>query len=134
MIKLAVALAVAIALGLLSRLAHIGWPPYDKSLGDVMYAVAAYLALAMLLRRRSRALVAGLTLTLCLAIEFFQATGIPERYGDWLIVRWLIGTDFAWHDIGCYVLGVAVVWPLDVWLRRPAGLKEGDRGSVDSNS
>jgi hypothetical protein len=120
MIKLGVALAATIALGLLSRLAPIGWPPYDKSLGDVLYAVAAYLALAMLLLRQSRPLVAGLAMTLCLAVEFFQATGIPARYADWLIVRWVIGTDFAWHDIGCYVLGVAIVWPLEVWLLRPA--------------
>jgi hypothetical protein len=134
MIKLGTALAVTIALGLLSRLAPIGWPPYDKSLGDVLYAVAAYLVLAMLLLRRPRALVAGFALSLCLAVEFFQATGIPAHYADWLIVRWLIGTDFAWHDIGCYVLGVVIVWPLDVWLLRPARLKKGNRGSVESNS
>jgi hypothetical protein len=119
LIKLSVALAVTIALGLLSRLAPIGWLPYDKSFGDVLYAVAAYLALAMLLLRRPRALVATLALSLCLAVESFQATGIPDRYGDWLIVRWLIGTDFAWHDVGCYVVGIALILPFDVWLLRP---------------
>jgi hypothetical protein len=119
MMKLGVALAVTIALGLFSRLAPIGWPPYDKSLGDVLYAIAAYLVLAILLLRRARTLVAGLALSLCLAVEFFQATGIPARHADWLIVRWLIGTDFAWHDIGCYVVGIAMIWPIDVWLLRP---------------
>jgi hypothetical protein len=125
MTKLGVALAVTITLGLLSRLLPIGWPPYDKSLGDVLYAVAAYLALAMLLVRRPRALVAGLALSMCLAVEFFQATGIPERYGDWLFVRWLIGTDFAWHDVGCYIFGIALILPFDVWLLRPGPGKSG---------
>jgi hypothetical protein len=69
------ALVVTVALGLLSRLC----PGYDKSLGDALYAVAAYLALALALPRRHPLLVAGLALALCLAVELFQATGIPAR-------------------------------------------------------
>src|SRR5438105_14876907 len=109
MLRLLVALAVTVALGLLSRLRPIGWSLYDKSLGDVLYAVAAYLALALLLFRRPRALVAGLALGLCLAVEAFQATGIPARYEHLLVVRWLLGTTFAWHDVACYVVDVVAI-------------------------
>ncbi len=37
------ALGATILLGILSRRHPIGWPAYDKSLGNVLYAVAAYL-------------------------------------------------------------------------------------------
>src|SRR3954453_11269861 len=107
--RLCAALAVTVALGLLSRLWPIGWSLYDKSLGDVLYAVAAYLVLALLLPRKRPAWIAPVALVLCLALEFFQATGIPARYAHLAVVRWLMGTTFAWHDIACYVVGVAVI-------------------------
>ena len=80
MLRLLVALALTIALGLLSRLHPIGWPLYDKSLGDVLYAVAAYLSLALLLRRRSPALVALLAAGWCVTVEVFKLSGIPAQY------------------------------------------------------
>jgi hypothetical protein len=119
MVRLLAALAVTVALGLASRLRPIGWAVYDKSLGDVLYAAAAYLVLALLLYRRPRALVAALALALCLAVESFQATGIPARYAHILAVRWLLGTTFSWHDVGCYVVGVAALFGVDVLLLRP---------------
>jgi hypothetical protein len=117
--RLLAALAVTISVGVLSRSFPIGWAPWDKSLGDVLYAVAAYLALALLLRRRPRALVAGLALGWCLAVEFFQATGIPARHAHVAAVRWLVGTAFSWHDVACYVAGVAAITATDALLLRP---------------
>jgi hypothetical protein len=119
MLRLLAALAVTVALGLLSRLYPLGWFLWDKSLGDVLYAVAAYLALALLLFRRPPRVVAPLAFGLCLAVEFFQATGIPARYAHVPGVRWLLGTTFAWHDIACYCVGVAVIFAADVLLLRP---------------
>jgi hypothetical protein len=95
----------------------VGWWLYDKSLGDLVYAIAAYLTLALFLRRSAR-FIAPLALTLCLAVEFFQATGIPAQYAH-LLVRWLIGTTFSWHDIASYFVGVTVGAVLDIWLLRP---------------
>jgi len=115
------ALVVTVALGLLSRLYPVGWPVYDKSLGDVLYAAAAYLALALALPRRRPGLVAALALALCLAVECFQATGIPARYAHFGPVRWLLGTTFSWHDIACYGVGVAGIFGVDVLLLRPGG-------------
>jgi hypothetical protein len=119
LIRHLLALALTVALGLLSRLCPVGWPPYDHSLGDVLYAVAAYLGLAMLLPRLRPARRAAVALGFCLAIEAFQATGVPARYDHLLLVRWLIGTTFSWHEVACYVLGVAGALALDVVLLRP---------------
>jgi hypothetical protein len=119
MFRLMLALAVVLALGLRSRLRPIGWYLYDKSLGDVLYAVAAYLVLALLHYRWRPSGVALLTLSLCLAVEFFQTTGIPASYEHVVVVRWFLGTTFSWHDVGCYVVGVGVVTVLDVLVLRP---------------
>jgi hypothetical protein len=121
MARLLVALLITISLGILSRLWPIGYPLYDKSLGDVLYSVAAYLALAIVLFRRQRWVIAVLALCGCVAVETFQATGIPARYEHLVIVRWLIGTEFSWHDITCYVVGVLAISLLDgLWLTRRA--------------
>jgi hypothetical protein len=117
--RLVLALAGAVALGVLSRTCPLGWPLYDKSLGDALYAVAAYLVLALLLPRKPRGLVAALALALCLAVESFQATGIPACYAHLAPVRWLLGTTFSWHDVACYVVGVAVIAGVDVFVLRP---------------
>jgi hypothetical protein len=82
-------------LGPWTRLHAIGWPLYDKSFGDVLFAAAAYLTLAMLLFRRSPTLITRLAVVLCLAVEAFQATGIPARHEHLWPVRWLLGTTFA---------------------------------------
>jgi hypothetical protein len=119
MLRLLAALAVTVALGLLSRLRPVGWFLYDKSLGDVLYAVAAYLVLALVLFRKPPAFVAPIALATCLAVEFFQATGIPARYAHYLVVRWLIGTTFSWHDVACYGVGVAAIAAADVLVLRP---------------
>jgi hypothetical protein len=119
--RLVLALAVAVALGLLSRLRPVGWPPYDRSLGDVLYAVVVYLVLALLRPGLRRSRLAPIALALCVAVEAFQATGIPARHGHLLAVRWLIGTAFSWHDIACYVIGVVFIAVLDWSLLRRGG-------------
>jgi hypothetical protein len=110
--RLLAALAATIALGLVSRLCPIGWPAYDKSLGDVLYAVAVYLVLAILLNRRV-AIVAAVALVVCLAIEVFKLTGVPAEYGHLTAIRWTLGTTFSWHNLACYAVGVALVALLD---------------------
>jgi hypothetical protein len=131
MFRRLIALACTVALGLASRLRPLGWPLYDHSLGDALYAVAAYLAVSLLRPRWAPHRVAAVSLAVCLALEAFQATGIPARYADRLVVRWLIGTTFSWHDVLCYVAGVLGIALLDATLLRPrpglgeSGLPEG---------
>lgn len=116
-LQVASTLALVVGLGLLSRWLPLGWSWYDKSLGDCLYAVAVYCALALAMPARwwgdKRWRLATVALAVCIGLEFFQATGIPARYAHFFIVRWLIGTTFAWHDVACYVVGIAFVFALD---------------------
>jgi hypothetical protein len=133
--RIGLALASVIALGLVSRLRPIGWSFYDKSLGDVLYAVAAYCAIALMTPARwwgaDRWRLFGFTTVLCVAIEFFQATGVPAQFAHLAIVRWLIGTTFAWHDIACYIAGTTTIFVIDRIVLRPGwslacGATQGD--------
>ena len=118
-VRLISALAVVIAVGVLSRLYPLGYFLFDKSLGDVLYAAAAYLALALALYRFRPAAVAPTALAACVAVECFKLTGLPARYARLAAVRWLLGTSFAWHNLACYAAGVAAVAALDALLLRP---------------
>jgi hypothetical protein len=118
MIRILIALTVTVALGLASRLYPAGWYFYDKSLGDVLYAVAAYLVLVVILRGKPW-IMALAALVICLAVEVFKFTGIPLQYSHILIVRWLLGTTFSWHNIACYAAGIGVVALLDWLVLRP---------------
>jgi hypothetical protein len=112
-------LVAVVALGLTSRLRPIGLPLYDKWLGDALYAVAAYLVLALVFPRWPRRRLAVVALLLCIAVEFFKLTGIPARYVHVAPVRWLLGAQFAWGDIGCYFIGVVGAAGADSGQRTP---------------
>src|ERR1019366_7910445 len=96
------ALALTVTLALASRSWPIGWYPWDKSLGDALYAVAAYLVLRIALpalRVRTAAMVA---LGFCLGVEAFKFTGLPAGWSTWRLARLLLGTTPSWHNLRCY--------------------------------
>jgi hypothetical protein len=110
---------LTIALGLASRRLRFGLPWWDKSLGDALYAVAVYLVLALVFPQWSIRRTGAGALLFCAAIELFQWTGIPAAYARLAVVRWLIGTQFALHDLLCYLVGVLAIASLDsLWRRR----------------
>src|SRR3954471_17753488 len=88
MLRLLLALAATVALGLASRLYPTGWFLWDRALGEVLYAVAAYLAWAILLLRKPPLLIAVIAFTCCLAVELFKLTGIPAENQQVFLVRW----------------------------------------------
>jgi hypothetical protein len=104
---------MVIGLGITSRAVPLGWSLYDKSLGDVLYATAAYLGLALLLPRASVWRIAGLGTVACLAVEFLQLTEINGQLLTVPVLRWFLGTAFSWHDVACYLLGIALAVGLD---------------------
>jgi hypothetical protein len=107
------ALVAAAALGLTTRTLSIGWHVWDKSLGDVLYAIGAYLVLRLLAPRLASRWSALATLAFCLAIELFKLTGLPAA---WASARWsrlIFGTTPSWHNVACYVIGVAVAAIVD---------------------
>jgi Protein of unknown function (DUF2809) len=110
----AAALVVVIVLGIVSRAVPLDWSLYDKSLGDVLYALAAYLGLALLFPRLPSGAIAALAAVACLAVEFLQLTEINARLLMVPVLRWFLGTTFSWHDVACYLVGVAIAVGLDV--------------------
>ena len=123
---LLIALLVTVGVGLASRLWPTGWYLFDKSLGDLLYAVAVYLVLGLVAPGRTirqRALLAAL---LCFGIELFQLTGWVAGDPRLRPLRWLLGTTFAWHDVVCYGVGVLVIAGLERgWQRLNAGGRPG---------
>jgi hypothetical protein len=86
MVRLLVTLAATVVLGLASRLYPVGWYLYDRILGEVLYAVAAYLVLAMIFFRQPPLFIAVLAFGCCLAVELFKLTvliGFADRASRW---------------------------------------------------
>lgn len=105
-------LALTLGLGLVSRKFPLGFYAWDKALGDVLYAAAIYLVLALLSpggRKERRALAAS---GLCAGIELLQLTGIPMQLAQ-TPLRWLLGTTFTWEDLLYYALGITGACLLD---------------------
>ena len=84
--RLLLALAATVFLGLASRLHPLGWFLYDRVLGEVLYAVAAYLVLAMLFFRKPPSFIASIAFVCCLAVELFKLTGLPAECQHLLLV------------------------------------------------
>lgn len=108
MLRLLVALAVTIAVGLASRQHPIGWFLWDRVLGEVLYAVAAYLVWAMILFRRSPWLIAAVAFGCCLAVELFKLTGVPAANQDVFFVRWFLGMVFDPVNLLYYLTGAVL--------------------------
>src|SRR3954469_15514589 len=112
-------MAVTVALGLASRLYPRGWFLWDRVLGEVLYAVAAYLAWAMLLLRKPPLFIAVLAFASCLAVELFKLTGIPAGNQHVFLVRWFLGMTFSVVNLGYYLIGVVLIASAD-WATRGA--------------
>ncbi|HVS33939.1 MAG TPA: DUF2809 domain-containing protein [Gemmataceae bacterium] len=117
-LRCAAALAVVVVGGIVSRSAPLGWPLYDKSLGDVLYAVAAYLGLALLLPRVPLGFIAAGGAAACFAVEFMKLSDFNARLLTVPVLRWFLGTTFSWHNIVCYLLGIAVGCGADAFFLR----------------
>jgi hypothetical protein len=106
--RYALLLAVTVVLGISSRKVHLGIRLWDKSLGDVLYAVAMLFAIGLVAPRARLVVLTAVAFGASFAIELFQLTGIPLAIAEtphWGFAHWLLGTDFAWHDVACYAVG-----------------------------
>jgi hypothetical protein len=124
MLRLLLALAATLVLGLASRLYPVGWFLYDRVLGEVLYAVAAYLVLAMLLVRKPPWLITLIAFGCCLAVELFKLTGIPAEHQHVFLVRWFLGMSFNLVNLGYYFIGVVLAAFADLATR---GANEGSQ-------
>ncbi|MFE6234419.1 DUF2809 domain-containing protein [Cellulosimicrobium sp. NPDC057862] len=91
--------------------------PWGDVGGDVLYAVATYV-LVVLVLARVRPLVAGaLALGWCWAVEALQATGLAVVVNDAVPpAAWLLGSTFAVRDLVCYLVGVGLACAVDTWV------------------
>lgn len=115
------AFALVMAVGATSRLHRLGFALWDKDLGDALYAIAVYLVVGSLFPKLRSPRLAYIALAISFAVELFQATGIPAQYARYAIVRWCIGTQFAVHDLICYLVGVAAIALVDWAILRVKG-------------
>ncbi len=89
--------------------------------GDLLYAVAAYALVALLLPRLRTGAVAALALTWCWAVEALQATGLAAVVNDEVPpAAWLLGSTFAVRDLVCYAAGAGLALVADTAVRRSA--------------
>ena len=123
MLRLLLAMAVTVALGLASRLYPVGLFLWDRVLGEVLYAVAAYLVWAMLLVRKPPLFIAVIAFACCLAVELFKLTGIPAENQHVFLVRWFLGMTFSVVNLGYYFIGVVLIAFAD-WVTRDARRSE----------
>ncbi|SEB58921.1 Protein of unknown function [Paramicrobacterium humi] len=88
----------------------LGSGPVADVVGDVLYAALIYLLVAALLPRAPQIVPAAVAIVWCVAIEFFQLTGLPEQWGLAFRPAMLVfGTVFSPVDIACYVAGIVGV-------------------------
>ena len=106
----ALALALTLALGVLSRVIETGFNVFDKYLGDALYTAAIFWLLRLLAPQQTPARMALISFALSLAVEIFQLTGIPLALRDspalaLRIVSVALGTMFSGWDILAYAVG-----------------------------
>ena len=130
MLRLLLALAVTVALGLASRLYPTGWFLWDRVLGEVLYAVAAYLVWAMFLFRKPPWLIAVIAFGCCLAVELFKLTGIPAENQNVFFVRWFLGMTFDAVNLIYYFTGAVLIAFADSATR---GSKRGEKSGRESS-
>jgi hypothetical protein len=113
----ALLVVITIALGGASRVWPIGFAAWDKSLGDVAYAIMIAFLLSFVFPRARSLAIGGSAMGLCFVLEAFQATGIPARAPR--LLRIVLGTTFAWHDLACYAVGGVVAALVHARITRP---------------
>ena len=119
MLRWLLAMTVTVALGLASREYPVGWLVWDRSLGEVLYAVAAYLALAVFLPRQRPVVIGAAAFGCCLAVELFKLTGVPAENQHRFLVRWFLGMTFSFVNLGYYLLGASLTALADAATRAP---------------
>lgn len=120
-----IALLIIIALGLASRRHGVHLPALlHKSAGDILWATAIFLLIGILRPLTPTRRVAAVTLAFSICDEFSQAYHVPwlDAIRSTPVGHLVLGSDFYWGDITCYILGVAiglVIEQLLLSLRRP---------------
>lgn len=87
--------------------------------GDALYAAAIYAGLVVLLPRWSPWKIGAVATGWCVAVELFQLTGLPLRWGEaWAPLTLVFGSGFDARDLLVYALTGIALTALDLLLGR----------------
>ena len=129
-LQLLIVLLLTIAAGLALRFYVTPLPAMvQKELGDVLWAVAAYAAIALCFPAMGCGRVAVIALVLACLSEASQLSNVPPlRWGrQFAIGRLLLGTGFSWIDMAMYPIGAAIAWGIDRALTARLGRRRAGR-------
>ena len=88
--------------------------PWGDVGGDVLYAVATYVLVVLVLARVRPVVAGAVALGWCWAVEALQATGLAAAVNDAVPpAAWLLGSTFAVRDLVCCLVGVAATCTVD---------------------
>ena len=115
--------ALTIAAGLSTRLYPDHFPTFiARYAGDTLWATMVFWILAVVWRRSSTLRLTGAATAIAFAVECSQLL-----HAAWIdairssrIGGLLLGSDFLWSDLVCYVVGVGIAAGLDAWFLRRA--------------
>lgn len=110
--RTAIAVAVVIGLGLLSRAEAVGLPwVVAKYTGDALWGLVVFLGLALVFARQRTGRVAALAVTFACAVEVGQLVhaGWLDAVRGTRLGGLVLGTPaatFAWGDLAAYFFGI----------------------------
>lgn len=88
--------------------------PATDIAGDALYALAAYLLVALLAPRLPAPAVGAIAAVWCIGVELFQLTGLPLAWGaQFPPVMLALGTVFDARDLVVYLVAIAVATGVD---------------------
>ncbi len=109
-----IALATTVAVGLATRAASVPDLLGDVA-GDALYTVAVYAALVLLAPRLRPAVVGAIAAGWSVAVELFQATGVPSALAATLPpIALVLGTGFDARDLAVYIAAAIVAVLVDL--------------------
>ncbi|MEM1134913.1 MAG: DUF2809 domain-containing protein [Bacteroidota bacterium] len=113
-IKYIILIGLVIGLGLLSRTTFIPEFIYPY-LGDILYALMIFLAIAWLLPKKSSKSIALAALTICIIIEISQLYHAPwiDAIRQTRLGGLTLGFSFLWSDLFAYSAGVVIGFILE---------------------
>ena len=90
------------------------------AVGGLLYSALMYLLLAFLRPTARSGRTAAASLGICVAVELFQLTPYPARWGAvWPPLQLVLGSTFNPWDLPPYLAGTVVAAAADLLLRRP---------------
>ena len=112
----ATALLITIVVGLVSRRVPTPLPSaFQKESGDVLWATAAYFAIAIVFTKWPPVRIAVVATALAMLTEISQRNHAvwSAMLRTYALGHLLLGSGFSWLDMAMYPVGTALAWAID---------------------